>query len=69
MYLALPQQVFSGGAPPPLNKLDVVIERFDRVTKDPRYRQLTQRQEFKQLYELLQVYRQQLRLNANRTAH
>jgi len=66
LYLALPQQVFTGTAPPPMDKLDTVIERFDRVAKDSRYRQLNERREFQQLYQLLRIYRQQLQ---HATAH
>lgn len=61
LYLALPKEVFAGGPAPPMDRLETVLDRFDRVGKDNRYSQLSQRREFQRLYQLLQTYRQQLR--------
>jgi hypothetical protein len=59
LYLALPEELFANVTLPTADKLDTVLDRFARVEQDARYRVLSQRQEFRRLKQLLQVYRQQ----------
>jgi lipid-binding SYLF domain-containing protein len=59
-FLALPPSVYTGGAAPQPASMTDALKRFDTVAKDPRYRALTQRAEFRETYALLQRYVEQL---------
>ena len=55
-YLALPGEVFGGDNRPSLAALSHSLSRFDAVAAEPRYRLLTQRQEFQATHRLLREY-------------
>lgn len=60
-YLALPRGVFTGHAVPTIESLEQALRRYEAVTADSRYQVLLDRQEFQQLYGLLQMYTEQVR--------
>jgi lipid-binding SYLF domain-containing protein len=60
-YLALPRGVFSGSGLPSVESLEQSLTRLDAVTRDNRYQELLDRQEFQQLHGLLQLYTEQVR--------
>ncbi len=60
-YLSLPRGIFSGHAVPTVESLEQALKRFEAVTADSRYKVLLDRQEFQQLYGLLQTYTEQVR--------
>jgi lipid-binding SYLF domain-containing protein len=60
-YLSLPRGVFSGHGVPTVESLELAIKRFEAVAADNRYKALLDRQEFQQLYGLLQTYAEQVR--------
>lgn len=55
-YLALPAEVFAAGKAPPPEALAVIMQRFEAVSRDPQYRQLQERLEFRATLELLREY-------------
>jgi len=60
-YLALPRGVFTGHAVPTIESLEQALRRYEAVIADSRYQLLLDRQEFQQLYGLLQTYTEQVR--------
>ena len=60
-YLSLPRGIFSGHAVPTVESLEQALKRFEAVAADNRYKVLLDRQEFQQLYGLLQTYTEQVR--------
>ena len=60
-YLSLPRGIFSGHAVPTVESLEQALKRFEAVAADSRYKVLLDRQEFQQLYGLLQTYTEQVR--------
>jgi hypothetical protein len=60
-YLALPAEVFSPASQPSSETLAATLARYEQVRKDPRYRALAERVEFRTTFELLQRYEQSLR--------
>jgi hypothetical protein len=61
-YLALPKVVFSGSGVPTVESLEQALARYERVTKDERYRVLLERDEFQRALNLLRTYTQQVRV-------
>ena len=59
--LALPRGVFSGHTMPTVESLEQALRRYEAVNADSRYKVLLDRQEFQQLYGLLQTYFEQVR--------
>jgi hypothetical protein len=55
-YLMLPGDVYAGDRPPNMATLQSALNRFDGVSKDPRYAVLSQRIEFRATHEWLQRY-------------
>ncbi len=55
-YLALPGEVYVGDRPPNPAALRKVLDRFDSVSKDPRYLNLSQREEFQNTHQSLRKY-------------
>ena len=64
-YLALPKEVYDGGAPPP-EALEQVVARYERVSKGHDYQQLSQRPEFQNTFDLLREYHQEISVTAPR---
>ena len=64
-YLSLPRGVFSGHTVPDRGESRAGAQAFEAVAADSRYKVLLDRQEFQQLYGLLQTYTEQVR-QANR---
>ena len=60
-YLALPRGVFTGHAVPTIESLEQALRRYEAVAADSLYQVLLDRQEFQQLYGLLQMYTEQVR--------
>ena len=54
-YLALPKEVYDGGAVQP-DLMAEVVARYDRVSHGHDYQQLSQRPEFQTTYDLLRQY-------------
>lgn len=55
-YLALPAEVYAAGKIPAPETLGLVLDRFDSVARDPQYRKLHDRLEFRSTLELLREY-------------
>lgn len=55
-YLALPAEVYQAGKVPSPDALGVALGRFDSVARDPQYRKLSERLEFRATYELLHEF-------------
>lgn len=55
-YLALPAEVYAAGKTPSPDALGLSMQRFDAVARDPQYRQLHERLEFRSTFELLKEY-------------
>ncbi len=55
-YLAFPAEVFTQGAHPPVQRLEVLLARFDKIAKNPQYRALAEKSEFQQTHRLLREY-------------
>lgn len=55
-YLALPAEIFEAGKAPAPEALQVTIERFEAVARDPQYRKLNERLEFRATHDLLREY-------------
>lgn len=55
-YLALPAEVYEAGRAPAPDTLAIILGRFDAVARDPQYRQLHERLEFRATVELLREY-------------
>jgi lipid-binding SYLF domain-containing protein len=55
-YLALPAEVFAAGKAPPPETLNATLQRFESVGRDPQYRQLNERLDFRATLELLREY-------------
>jgi lipid-binding SYLF domain-containing protein len=55
-YLDLPGDVYAGDRPPNIATLKPALDRFDGVSRDPRYVQLANRVEFRATHEWLQRY-------------
>ncbi|WP_425618935.1 lipid-binding SYLF domain-containing protein [Anatilimnocola sp. NA78] len=55
-YLALPAEVYEAGKSPAPETLGAVMQRFDSVARDPQYRKLHDRLEFRATLELLHEY-------------
>lgn len=55
-YLALPAEVYEAGKTPAPETLALVLDRFDAVGRDPQYRKLHERLEFRSTVELLREY-------------
>ena len=60
-YLSLPRGVFTGHGVPTVESLEQALKRYEAVAADNRYKVLLDRQEFQQLYGLLQTYTEQVR--------
>lgn len=58
-YLALPAEVFGAGQPSQ-EAMSATIAKFDRISREPAYRELAQRGEFRSAHELLLRYQQSL---------
>ena len=54
-YLALPKEVYEGGAVPP-ELMTQVLSRYDHVSRGAEYQQLAQRPEFQTTYDLLRQF-------------
>jgi hypothetical protein len=59
-YLALPSSMFLGGDHPRPQQLAATVERFESVSRDPRFRQLAARPEFQSVLGMLKHYQQSL---------
>jgi SH3 domain-containing YSC84-like protein 1 len=59
-YLALPADVFQPGRQPSPEALQVSVQRFESVLRDPQYRALAQRPEFQKTHGLLRAYAESL---------
>ena len=59
-YLALPREFYEPGAHPQHESVAIVLKRFAHVNSAPEYKQLIQRPEFQNTYELLREYEQAL---------
>ena len=55
-YLALPSEVVTGQALPPGASFDPYVRRYQTVQTEPRYRMLSERSEFQDVYTLLRRY-------------
>ena len=55
-YLAFPAQVFTGDQHPPVERLQELLGRFDKIAANPQYRSLSQKAEFRQAYNLIKEY-------------
>lgn len=55
-YLAMPAEVYGAEEHPHVDAIKSVLDRFDRVAQDPRYRGLTDRKEFQKAYSALKAY-------------
>ncbi|QDU28493.1 hypothetical protein ETAA8_35940 [Anatilimnocola aggregata] len=55
-YLAMPAEVYEAGKAPTPEALAVTLQRFDAVARDPQYRRLNERLEFRATLELLHEY-------------
>ncbi|WP_254508937.1 lipid-binding SYLF domain-containing protein [Anatilimnocola floriformis] len=55
-YLALPAEVFAAGKVPPPETLNATLQRFESVARDPQFRQLNERLDFRATLELLREY-------------
>jgi lipid-binding SYLF domain-containing protein len=55
-YLALPAEVYEVGKVPAPETLAIALDRFDAVARDPQYRKLHDRLEFRATIELLREY-------------
>jgi hypothetical protein len=55
-YLALPAEIYEAGKAPAPETLALSLERFDAVARDPQYRKLHERLEFRATIELLREY-------------
>jgi SH3 domain-containing YSC84-like protein 1 len=62
-YLALPKEVYDGGAPA-ADQLAQLVARYDRVLRGRDYQQLAQRPEFQTTFELLREYNQAIAISA-----
>jgi hypothetical protein len=59
-YLALPETIFNGTTPADLNTLRSVMQNYDSVANDPRFRDLAARPEFRSVYGILKHYEDSL---------
>ncbi len=59
-YLALPAEIYSPMAQPSQEALNTVLQRYDRIPQDPRYKALAERPEFRTTHDLLKRYQQSL---------
>ncbi len=64
-YLALPAEVYTPGKTPSPEALNLSLQRFDAVARDPQYRQLHERLEFRATFDLLREYSATLAENAH----
>ena len=55
-YLALPAEVFAAGKAPAPEVLGATLQRFESVARDPQFRQLNERLDFRATLELLREY-------------
>jgi hypothetical protein len=55
-YLALPAEVYETQGHPRVERLRSVLDRFERVAGDNRYRGLSERREFQQAHAALRAY-------------
>jgi hypothetical protein len=55
-YLALPAEVFAAGKAPAPEVLNATLQRYESVARDPQYRQLNERLDFRATLELLREY-------------
>ena len=55
-YLALPEFVFNGALPADKKTLEMVVQRYDLVAMDARFRDLSLRPEFQSVFGLLKHY-------------
>lgn len=59
-YLALPAEVYTADQHPPVETLQHALTRFDKVSRDARYRTISQRPEFQRAHTLLREYLSEL---------
>ncbi len=62
-YLAYPTQVFSHDKHAPVQPLQDLLGRFERIATNPQYRELAEKSEFQQTHQALRAYIRSLSAN------
>ena len=59
-FLALPDEIFSGGDPPSLEAVQKALKHYDVIASDNSYRTIAERPDFQPTHQLLQQYAAEL---------